>query len=1123
MLPIDRDDAVVGEPARSLTELEKGPQGEQPQWLLGVVCAVSEADELILWAPAAKDLSRVELVPTRRIRLAGVLAPRSTGSLSAGPLSTAMDGNGSARQGKLVELAVKEADHQQGGEEPWAFEARDWVRHRIAGCCVRFSVSYQVRGEDFAMVLLDTGELLQRQLVGAGFARVVRNSPDMGCALKPLRDPLDGSEKSGSSSATTSQEDRPSRVTSSPGPNPNGTKRLTDSNGCSSEFYAALILDEEEAKRQRRGLWSAEEPRRHQRVPIRKLEAWLATKFPAPKQETAQGVVERVVSGSLVLLRVPEESTDRAKASTPLVQRYDLVPSWLAGIACPFIPPIPLGDKEKSLSSASTATATATVQVALQARFLTERYLLQRDVVILGHGQTPEGHWLVSIDAVPAKRQVSVATEESLHARLGEALLTAGLARITDWGMDPVKACLPCWRRAEAQARTLERGLWKLAAAKEPAAVPSQTTSMQRGARFRGHVMEILSGDTLIMRREEATSLTDVSSGTLPGLQTDLVEKGFRVGLAYLRAFPRETEGAYRAREWLRTCLIGTTKPVLVQVEYRRPAGTKLVPSRDGELPCVLLWLGQTLVNVALLEAGLVQLQVPREINAEASLSETLALFQAAQKEWKQRQVMAEKSGFSMTQTRRVHDLTQRDATRRARELFPILCRGQNPLTASSELTGIVEHVSAGTRFKVFLTKDALLVSFALAGVRCSPWSPARQPTVPTDDNDAIGKQAWSLARMLTLQRDVCIRLLSMDRHGTFLGTMCVLPPPMTEGHRQNLVFQGDVAECIVRQGLATLLKQAELPAADWQRLERAQREAQREQLGLWAAARLTPSLTKHLDDSLNVANQGMPRRWQSVEAVEILPGGRVFFRPPGTAFVDPSLIRDLARKVAAQSSLQPWTPDVVQPSDWVVAHVPWDDHWYRARVLSIMPGERQPFLVRLVDYGNEEWMDASSIRPIPFTDTCGRELVTPPAQALAFRFKDIMVPETGEPCWEESGLLLRQLIWGRPLDVVVTEQDPGPAPESAPELGVFFGDLIISRPAMKESETLAALPETSVARILVQRGLAWCLHQRDDLTGSVQAHRFATEELQARQKRVGIWQQSDALRFASADEPILS
>jgi staphylococcal nuclease domain-containing protein 1 len=83
-------------------------------------------------------------------------------------------------------------------------------------------------------------------------------------------------------------------------------------------------------------------------------------------------------------------------------------------------------------------------------------------------------------------------------------------------------------------------------------------------------------------------------------------------------------------------------------------------------------------------------------------------------------------------------------------------------------LPGIIEHVSSGSRFRVFIPRESCRVTFVLGGLR------APRPGRANEKGEEGGEEALEWTSRRAYQRDVEIDVETTDRAGGFIGTLYV-------------------------------------------------------------------------------------------------------------------------------------------------------------------------------------------------------------------------------------------------------------------------------------------------------------------------------------------------------------
>ncbi|MQL91403.1 hypothetical protein Taro_024010, partial [Colocasia esculenta] len=332
-----------------------------------------------------------------------------------------------------------------------------------------------------------------------------------------------------------------------------------------------------------------------------------------------------------------------------------------------------------------------------------------------------------------------------------------GLAKYVEWSAnmmeDDAKKKL---KNAELQAKKDRLKIWTNY-------VPPATNSKAiHDQNFTGKVVEVVSGDCLI-----------IADDAVP-YGSPLAER--RVNLSSIRSpkmgNPRRDEKpapyAREAREFLRTRLIG--HQVNVSMEYSRKVSTAdgpnpgavassgdsrvmdfgsvflISPSNDDDATSAG---SQSGVNVAELVVARGFGTVIRHRDFEERSNYYDALLAA-----ESRAMSGKKGMHSIKDPPVMHitDLTTA-SVKKAKDFLPFLQRGRRH-------PAVVEYVLSGHRFKLLIPKETCSIAFSFSGVRC----PGR--------DEPFSDEAIALMRRKILQRDVEIEVETVDRTGTFLGSL---------------------------------------------------------------------------------------------------------------------------------------------------------------------------------------------------------------------------------------------------------------------------------------------------------------------------------------------------------------
>ena len=377
-----------------------------------------------------------------------------------------------------------------------------------------------------------------------------------------------------------------------------------------------------------------------------------------------------------------------------------------------------------------------------EARHFTELRILNRDVELVVVGVTQHGGLVASV------HYPSSPGGSDFTADLATDLVKAGLAKTMEWSLNMMTSGAFTLREAERTARQSRIGLWH-------AYVPQTGNSAKLSDKFTGVVAEIASGDTLVVRdnankQERRVVLSSIRAPRGPARDR--------------AAEPWFLEG----KEFLRQRLIG--KEVSVSMEYNRkipsttPASASTTTTTDENNRVMSFGTvtiteksqgGEVKVNnVAelLLVRGFAQVVKHRGDEERSAHYEELVNAEDAGKKGKKGMWSSKEPSAP-----RLNDVTGTGSAARAKQYLPFFQR-------AGKLTGIVEFVLGGSRLKIYIPKEGVVLAFSPTAVRC----PSR--------NEPFAAEAVAFTRALTLQREVQLEVSTVDKNGTFLGSLRIPP-----------------------------------------------------------------------------------------------------------------------------------------------------------------------------------------------------------------------------------------------------------------------------------------------------------------------------------------------------------
>ncbi|KAK7291504.1 hypothetical protein RIF29_06702 [Crotalaria pallida] len=729
-------------------------------------------------------------------------------------------------------------------------------------------------------------------------------------------------------------------------------------------------------------------------------------------------------------------------------------------------PRAPLTSAQKL--AVSTFTETTADPFAPEAKFFTETRVLNRDVRIVLEGVDKFSNLIGSVYYPDGESAKDLALE----------LVENGFARYVEWSANMMEEeAKRKLKTAELQAKKSRLRIWTNY-------VPPPTNSKAiHDQNFTGKVVEVVSGDCII-----------VADDSIP-FGIPLAER--RVNLSSIRCpklgNPRKDEKpapyAREAKEFLRTRLIG--RQVSVQMEYSRkvgpaadgsavPSGAAEARSMDfgsvflpshvkaegGDAPSSVPPAGshQNGVNVAelVVACGLGTVIQHRDFEERSNFYD--ALLAAEARAIAGRKFMHSRKDY---QIMHINDLTTASA-KKAKDFLPYLHR-------SRKTAAVVEYVLSGHRFKLLIPKKTCSIAFSFSGVRC----PGR--------GEPYSDEAIALMRRKIMQRDVEIEVETVDRTGTFLGSLWE--------------SKTNVAITLLEAGLAKLQTSFggdRIP--DFHLLEKAELSAKRQKLKIWenfVEGEVVPN-------AATVENK--QQEVLKVMVTEVVGGGRFYVQSVGDqkiAAIQKQLSFLNLQEAPLIGAFNP------KKGDTVLCHFLADNSWYRAMIVN---GPRGPvetpkdkFEVFYIDYGNQEQVTYSQLRPLDPSVSAAPGL----AQLCSLAY--IKVPNLEEDFGQEAAEYMSELTLsdGKEFRAKVEDRDTSGGKVKGQGFGTILAVTLV-----------AADSEISVNAAMLQEGLARLekRNKRDRKERQQAMDNLEVFQGEARTSRRGMWQYGD---IRSDDEDI--
>ncbi|KAJ3100905.1 hypothetical protein HDU97_001845 [Phlyctochytrium planicorne] len=585
-----------------------------------------------------------------------------------------------------------------------------------------------------------------------------------------------------------------------------------------------------------------------------------------------------------------------------------------------------------------------------EAKYFVESRLLQRDVKVLLEGVNPNGTFVGTV----------------LHpaGNIAEALLAEGYATVVSWNVALVTGGPAKLRAAEQKAKDKKIRLWKNFVAKAKGGPETE---------FDGLVVKINGADSI---------------SVVPASNPDGAER--KITFSSLRApKPKDEKEAYynhEAKEFLRQRLIGKT--VRVSIDFVKPA-----EGQFEERECATVTFNGTNMAEALISKGLgLAVRHKKDDDNRASAYDALLLAEdRAQKATK---------GVHSTKeppTLRIADASETAA--KAKQFLPFLQR-------SGYISGVVDFVAAGSRFKVWIPSQNTKITLVLAGIRTPKAGRLNEKA------EQFGPESLEFANRKILQRDVEIFVEGADKVGGFIGNLFIQTP----NGRVNF------ASMILEAGLATIHDYSASQSQFAKDLYSSEKTAQDKRIGIWSVrAPDAEAAAKESADALANADDGKPAEVKEAYVSDIGDEGKLSLQ-----FVGPDLskLEKLLSDFAAFHALptsQPIAPTHPKVNDYVSAKFSADETWYRAKVKSI--NEDKTYTVVFIDYGNVETVTSARLRPLDARFS----VVYLPAFAKEARLAYVTVPALTADYGDVAFERLRDETEGRKLIAkIITKTNDG-------------------------------------------------------------------------------------------------
>jgi len=490
-------------------------------------------------------------------------------------------------------------------DEPYAWEAREFNRKMLIGKMVKFQHEYSVDRieREFGKVTLQNGDNVAELLVAEGLAEVRHNQQNKG------------------------------------------------------EKNEKLEAAQEQAKREKKGKWSADPGSHHVRNLIWDPPEDIVSLAGNLTGQTHKVLVEQVLNGGL--LRVL------------LLPSHQMVSLGLSGIQCP------------SMRGAGGSPE----PFAVEARFFTERAVLHREVNVLFEGYDNRN------SSNPYLFGSIVQGEKCFQAEI----LDRGLGQLANWSISKTSFAADL-KTAEHTAKVKQVNKWRGFQMPATPAAPEQKPSCT------GRVTQINSGDTVTITRDDSGKSQKCTLASCRANKRDedeVIEGGSRGQPVKSRAIPYKNY-SWEAREYLREKTIG--KRVTIEPEYERTI------EQSGEVRSHCnIFVGTENVALGMLQNGYAK--------AIAGQPQERSRYFEDYKEAEQK-ASGERKGIHSKDAApelRILDLVK-PTTKKCQQYLAFL-QGGGSANNPPRHKAIIEHVLNPCRYKVYVHKQQCAITLALTGL----------------------------------------------------------------------------------------------------------------------------------------------------------------------------------------------------------------------------------------------------------------------------------------------------------------------------------------------------------------------------------------------------------------------
>jgi len=568
---------------------------------------------------------------------------------------------------------------------------------------------------------------------------------------------------------------------------------------------------------------------------------------------------------------------------------------------------------------------------AEEAKFFVETRLLQRDVTVVLEGVANNQNGIL------------LGTVHHPNGNISEFLLREGLAKCVDWSMGVVNGPEK-YRNAEKQAKQGKVRLWKNY-------VQASSTLDENNKNLVGKCVEILNGDGIVIKLNDGSFKKIFLSSVRPPRAVDFKDTLIPKVAGDKKGNPLyEVPYLFEAREFLRKKLIG--KKVSCTVDYIQPK------SEDyPEKVCGTVMLADTNIGEAIVSQGLARvIHYKQDDDQRSSKYDDLLAAESR----------AKKKMCGVHSTKEVASMKVADVSsdpNKAKQFLPFLQR-------SGRVDALVEFVSSGSRFRLYIAKESCLITLLLGGIDCPRLGRPAMGGSAAQASEEYADEAYMFSKSHCLHHEVKIEIESIDKGGNFIGQL----------------FTDDginLSVGLVEAGFASVYKSAQ-GSPYYALLSGAELRAKEKRLNRWKNYVEEKPITETEPDKNEPQERVvLPKKIVVTEVTNELH----FY---GQLVENGPKLEQLTVQLRAELAARPPVPGAYTPKvgELCVAKFSLDDEWYRAKVLTSNANGNCSVL--FVDYGNREQTQSTKLAHIP----AGFETLPAQAHEYALAFVQLSTDE---------------------------------------------------------------------------------------------------------------------------------